>query len=120
MVGPVDGLVTAAGAANPEAAMQLLAALAMPRPRPPGRSARAPCRPNVNADKSQFNDVILKALDVVAASETYNFNYDLATPPAPSEVGLDMFQKFMADPAQDVKALLAETQTAIAAAFANQ
>ena len=42
------------------------------------------------------------------------------TPPAPSEVGLDMFQKFMADPSQDVNALLAETQTAIEAAFANQ
>ena len=47
---------------------------------------------------------------MVAASETYNFNYDLATPPAPSEVGLDMFQKFMADPAQDINALLAETR----------
>jgi multiple sugar transport system substrate-binding protein/raffinose/stachyose/melibiose transport system substrate-binding protein len=120
VVGPVDGLVTAVGANNPEAAMQLLAALATPEAQTAWAVGQGALPPNINADKSQFNEVILKALDVVAASETYNFNYDLATPPAPSEVGLDMFQKFVADPSQDVNALLAETQTAIEAAFANQ
>ena len=79
----------------------------------PGRPAARTSTPT----RAQLNEVIQKALDVVAASPTYNFNYDLATPPAPSEVGLDMFQKFMADPAQDVAALLAETQTAVKAAF---
>ncbi|HZW01403.1 MAG TPA: extracellular solute-binding protein [Candidatus Deferrimicrobium sp.] len=120
VVGPVDGLVSAAGAANPEAAMALIASLATPEAQTAWAVGQGALPPNVNADKAQFNEVILKALDVVAASETYNFNYDLATPPAPSEVGLDMFQKFVADPAQDVNALLAETQTAIEAAFANQ
>jgi len=120
VVGPVDGLVSAAGAKNPEAAMALLAALATPEAQTAWAVGQGALPPNVNADQSQFNEVILKALDVVAASETYNFNYDLATPPAPSEVGLDMFQKFVADPAQDINALLAETQTAVEAAFANQ
>jgi multiple sugar transport system substrate-binding protein/raffinose/stachyose/melibiose transport system substrate-binding protein len=119
VVGPVDGLVTAAGAANPAGAMALLAALSTPEAQTAWAVGQGALPPNVNADKSQFNEVILKALDVVAASETYNFNYDLATPPAPSEVGLDMFQKFVADPAQDVNALLAETQTAVEAAFAG-
>jgi multiple sugar transport system substrate-binding protein/raffinose/stachyose/melibiose transport system substrate-binding protein len=120
VVGPVDGLVSATGAKNPEAAMQLLAALATPEAQTAWAVGQGALPPNVNADKSQFNEVILKALDVVAASETYNFNYDLATPPAPSEVGLDMFQKFVADPAQDIEALLTETQAGIEAAFANQ
>jgi len=120
VVGPVDGLVSAAGAANPEGAMQLLAALASPEAQTAWAVGQGALPPNINADKAQFNEVILKALDVVAASETYNFNYDLATPPAPSEVGLDMFQKFVADPGQDINALLTETETAIEAAFANQ
>ena len=64
--------------------------------------------------------MLQKALGVVAASPSFNFNYDLATPPAPSEVGLDMFAKFMSDPAQDVAALLAETETAVKAAFEQQ
>ena len=61
-----------------------------------------------------------KALGIVNAAETYNFNYDLTTPPAPSEVGLDMFQRFLADPGQDIEALMAATQAGMEAAFANQ
>ena len=87
VAGPVDGLVTAANAANPESAAELLAALATPEAQTTWAVGQGAMPPNVNADKSQFNDVILKALDFVAAAETYNFNYDLATPPAPSEVG---------------------------------
>jgi multiple sugar transport system substrate-binding protein/raffinose/stachyose/melibiose transport system substrate-binding protein len=120
VVGPVDGLVSAAAAKNPEAAMQLIAALSTPEAQTAWAVGQGALPPNLNADKSQFNEVIVKALDFVAAAETYNFNYDLATPPAPSEVGLDMFQKFLADPAQDINALLEETQAGVAAAFENQ
>ncbi|HSM34433.1 MAG TPA: extracellular solute-binding protein [Anaerolineae bacterium] len=117
VVGPVDGLVTAANAANPDAAMQLLAALAQPEAQTTWAVGQGAMPPNVNADKTQFNDVILKSLDFVAAAETYNFNYDLATPPAPSEIGLDMFARFMADPSQDIGALLEDVQAQIAPAF---
>lgn len=117
VVGPVDGLVTAANASNPEAAMELMAALAQPGPQTTWAVGQGAMPPNVNADESQFNEVILKALGFVSAAETYNFNYDLATPPAPSEVGLSMFARFMANPSQDVVALLEETQAAIAASF---
>ena len=117
VVGPVDGLVTAANAANPAAAASLMAALASPEAQTTWAVGQGAMPPNVNADKSQFNDVILKALDFVAAADTYNFNYDLATPPAPSEVGLDMFARFMADPGQDINALLEDVQAQVASAF---
>ncbi len=117
VVGPVDGLVTAASAANPEAAAALIGALAQPEAQTTWAVGQGAMPPNVNADMSQFNDVIVKALDFVAAAETYNFNYDLATPPAPSEVGLDMFARFMADPGQDINALLEDVQAQVAAAF---
>lgn len=117
VVGPVDGLVTAAGAANPEAAASLIAALAQPDAQTTWAVGQGAMPPNVNADMSQFNDVIVKALDFVANAETYNFNYDLATPPAPSEVGLDMFARFMADPSQDLMALLEDVQSQVAMAF---
>ena len=117
VVGPVDGLVSAASAANPEAAAALIGALAQPDAQTTWAVGQGAMPPNVNADMSQFNDVIVKALDFVAAAETYNFNYDLATPPAPSEVGLDMFARFMADPGQDINALLEDVQAQIASAF---
>jgi ABC-type glycerol-3-phosphate transport system substrate-binding protein len=119
VVGPVDGMVSAAGASNPEGAMALLSYLSGPEVQTAWAIGQGALAPNVNADTSQFNEVIQKALDVVNAAETFNFNYDLATPPAPSEVGLDMFQRFINDPS-DIEGLLEETQTAVAAAFENQ
>jgi ABC-type glycerol-3-phosphate transport system substrate-binding protein len=119
VVGPVDGMVSAAGASNPEGAMALLAYLSGPEVQTAWAIGQGALAPNVNADTSQFTPVIAKALEVVNAADTFNFNYDLATPPAPSEVGLDMFQRFINDPS-NIEGLLGETQSAIAAAFENQ
>jgi multiple sugar transport system substrate-binding protein/raffinose/stachyose/melibiose transport system substrate-binding protein len=119
VVGPVDGLVTAAAAANQEGAMELLAYLARPDIQAAWAIGYGTMSTNTQADTTDFNDVIKKAMAVSAAAETYNFNYDLATPPAPSEVGLDMFQQFINDPS-DIEGLLARTQEGVAEAFANQ
>ena len=120
VVGPVDGFEVAAEADNIEGAKALLAFLAQPDVQEQWALGQGALPPNVNSDTSGFNDVMKKALEVVAASPSFNFNYDLSTPPAPSEVGLDMFAKFMADPSQDIPALLAETEGLVEAAFAQQ
>ncbi len=120
VVGPVDGFEVAAEADNVEGAKALLAFLAQPDVQTQWALGQGALPPNVNSDTSALNDVMKKALDVVAASPSFNFTYDLSTAPAPSEVGLDMFAKFMADPAQDIPALLAETQSLVKAAFENQ
>jgi len=120
VVGPVDGVVTAAKAKNPDGAMKLLAYLAGPEVQTKWAIAQGAMAPNVNSDTSQFSPVITKALATVAASPSFNFNYDLATPPAVAEVGLDMFQKFLSDPTVDLAALMAETDTTAKAAFATQ
>jgi multiple sugar transport system substrate-binding protein/raffinose/stachyose/melibiose transport system substrate-binding protein len=116
VVGPVDGLVTAAGAANSENAMAMLEFLARPESQAAWSVGQGNMPTNTTSDTTEFNDLIKRAMEIAAASETYNFNYDLATPPAPSEVGLDMFQRFINDQG-DIEGLLAETQTAVAAAF---
>ena len=119
-VGPVDGFEVAADADNIEGAKALLAFLATPDVQTQWAVGQGALPPNVNSDTSALNEILKKALDVVAASPSFNFNYDLATPPAPSEVGLDMFAKFMADPSQDIPALLAETQELVQAEFERQ
>lgn len=120
VVGPVDGFEVAAEADNVEGAKALLAFLATPDVQTQWAVGQGALPPNVNSDTSALNDILKKALDVVAASPSFNFNYDLSTAPAPSEVGLDMFAKFMADPSQDIPALLAETQSLVQAAFEQQ
>jgi multiple sugar transport system substrate-binding protein/raffinose/stachyose/melibiose transport system substrate-binding protein len=116
VVGPVDGLVTAAGAANSENAMAMLEFLARPESQAAWSVGQGNMPTNTTSDTAEFNDLIKRAMEIAAASETYNFNYDLATPPAPSEVGLDMFQRFINDQG-DIEGLLGETQTAVEAAF---
>jgi len=119
VVGPVDGLVTAAGAKNPEAAMELMAFMSRPDVQAAWAAGQGNMSTNTQSDTSSVNAVIAKAMEVAAAADTYNFNYDLATPPAPSEVGLEMFQKFINDPS-NIEGLLEETETAVVAAFENQ
>lgn len=120
VVGPVDGFVTAAKAKNPEGAVKLLAFLATADVQTKWAVGQGALAPNVNADTTQFSPVLQKALGFVAASPSFNFNYDLATPPAVAEAGLDMFAKFMSDPTADLAALMAETDAAAKAAFAQQ
>jgi multiple sugar transport system substrate-binding protein/raffinose/stachyose/melibiose transport system substrate-binding protein len=116
VVGPVDGWVTAAGAANSEAAMEMLAYLSKPEAQLAWSKVQGNIPTNITSDMSQVDNITKRAAEVAAAAETYNFNYDLATPPAPSVVGLNMFQEFLNDPS-DIPGLLERTQTEIAAAF---
>ena len=116
VVGPVDGFVTAAGAQNPEAAQALLAFMSRPDVQVAWAIGQGNMSTNTTSDTSQVNNITQRAMEVAAAAETYNFNYDLATPPAPSVVGLAMFQEFIND-SSDIPGLLERTQTEIAAAF---
>ena len=120
VVGPVDGFAVAAEAKNLEGGKALLAFLTDPEVQTTWALGQGAIPPNVNSDTSALNDVMKKALDVANAASSFNFNYDLSTAPAPSEIGLDMFAKFMADPGQDIAALLAETQSLVQAAFEQQ
>ena len=119
VVGPVDGMVSAAGAKNPEGAMELLAFLSRPDIQSAWAAAQGNMSTNTTSDTSTVSALTAKAMEVAASAETYNFNYDLATPPAPAQVGLAMFQKFIADQS-DIQGLMESTQAEIVSAFENQ
>jgi ABC-type glycerol-3-phosphate transport system substrate-binding protein len=110
VVGPVDGFVMSANAAHPISAQKLLAYLITNTDAQAiwavGQGALSP---NVNVDPSIYNDVMSRAADTVAAADTFAFNYDLATTPPMAEGGLDLFAKFMNDPA-GFQGYLEETQ----------
>ena len=117
VVGPVDALSVSAGGDNPEGAKEVLAFFATPEVQAKWAAGQGALPVNVNAETPD-NPTLVKALELAGAAETYNFNYDLATPPAPSEVGLDMFQKFMHD-SSDIPGLMEETQSGVETAFEN-
>ncbi len=117
-LGPIDGWALSADAANPEGAKALLVHYAQPDNQLKWALEQGALPPNANADTSQLNPVMAKALVEVGKADSYSFNYDLATPPAVAEVGLDMFQAFMDDPSSYAD-LQASAQADATAAFAG-
>ena len=117
-LGPIDGWVVSADAANPEGAFALLEHYATPENQLIWALGQGALPPNSNADTSQLNPVMAKALEEVGKADSYSFNYDLATPPAVAEIGLDMFQAFMDDPSNYAE-LQASAQADAAEAFAG-
>ena len=117
-LGPIDGWALSADAANPEGAKALLVHYAQPDNQLKWALEQGALPPNANADTSQLNPVMAKALVEVGKADSYSFNYDLATPPPVAEVGLDMFQAFMDDPSSYAD-LQASAQADATAAFAG-
>ncbi len=100
VVGPVDGWLISANAENRANAEALVAFLASDADSQAAwAQVQGALSPNVNVDESTYTPVMLRALEAVGAADTFAFNYDLATTPPAAEYGLDMFQRFMADPA---------------------
>lgn len=117
VVGPVDGLLIAANAKNPEGAQKLLAWLISdPAVQAKWAAAQGALSPNVKVDTSTYTPVMQRALAAVNGADAFAFNYDLATPPPVAEVGLNMFAEFMND-SSSIDALMDKTQTAAADAF---
>lgn len=117
-LGPIDGWVVAADAANPEGAFALLEHYARPENQLSWAIGQGALPPNAKADTSQLNPILQKALGEVQQAASYSFNYDLATPPEVAEYGLDMFQAFMDDPA-DYSRIQADAQAGASQAFAG-
>jgi multiple sugar transport system substrate-binding protein/raffinose/stachyose/melibiose transport system substrate-binding protein len=116
VVGPVDGWVMAAEGANTEGAMEMLAYLSTPEAQLAWSQVQGNIPTNTTSDMSQVDNIIKRAAEVAEAAETYNFNYDLATPDAAAVVGLAMFQEFINDQS-DIQGLLERTEAEIAATF---
>lgn len=117
VVGPVDGLVVSANAANPEGAEKLVNFMVSnPKVQAKWAGIQGALSANVNVDPASYTPVMQRALKTVADAQAFAFNYDLATPPPVAEVGLSMFARFMDDPSQ-VDAILEQVTGDAAKAF---
>jgi len=109
VVGPVDGFVISANAANPEGAEKFLNFVVSDTGiQTKWASSRGALSANVGIDPSIYTPVMQKAAKAVADADAFVFNYDLSTPPPVAEVGLSMFSRFMDDPSK-VDAILDQT-----------
>lgn len=115
-LGPVDGWVTSTKAKNSAGAMALLQCLAGADVQKIMAVDEGALAANSTTDLSQQSAVMQAASKQVASAAAFVFNYDLATPPAASALGLDMMVQFIAQP-NSANKLLAKVQTKIAATF---
>lgn len=119
VVGPVDGLVISANAANPEGAEKLLNFMISDTDvQAKWAGIQGALSANVNVDSSAYTPVMQDALEAVAEADAFVFNYDLSTPPPVAEVGLSMFARFMDDPSK-VDAILDQAAEDAEKAFAE-
>lgn len=98
-LGPVDGWIVPAKGANSESTDQVLACLASADAQRTMALTAGGLAPNVDADMSEQNQVMQNAAKIVAETPSFNFNYDLATPPEVSSEGLNMLAMFVDSPA---------------------
>ena len=117
-LGPIDGFVIPAEAANPAAAKAFVTYLTDPEVQLTFALGAGNLAPSVQADTSQYDSVTTAIAGEIAGDDVFAFNYDLATPPPVAEVGLNSFSEFMNNPG-DYMAMLARVQEDAAAAFAE-
>ena len=117
-LGPIDGFVVPADAANPEAAKAFVTYLTDPKVQLAFALGAGNLAPSLMADTSQYDVVTAAIAGEIAGDDIFAFNYDLATPPPVAEVGLNAFSEFMNSP-DDYMAMLERVQEDAAAAFAE-
>ncbi len=94
-LGPVDGVILAKDAPNPAGAQVVLEYLAdVDFQQALSRDSGA-LAPNVNVPASQYTELQRSIMAEIRKAPYWAFNYDLATPPAVAEVGLDSFRDFL-------------------------
>ncbi len=104
-LGPIDGLVLpkkASNKAGAKVAMVYLADVDAQQAISRGSGALAP---NKRISRGFYSDIQQRVLDDTASSPFFAFNYDLSTPPAVAELGLNAFSEFLAFPKAYVKIL---------------
>jgi len=113
-LGPID-VLAAAKAGNVQAAQQALpyfAATGLQEAMSAGSGALAPSQ---EVPLAFYSPLKRRIAAVVRAAPVWAFNYDLATPPAVAEVGLDAFLAFVSQP-RNLPAILADAQAKAQAA----
>lgn len=98
-LGGIDGLVLPRRAINPVGAKKVLAHLADVEAQTAFSVGSGALAPNQQVPLASYNVLQKRAIDEIARSPVFAFNFDLSTPPAVAELGLNAFSEFLAFPA---------------------
>jgi multiple sugar transport system substrate-binding protein/raffinose/stachyose/melibiose transport system substrate-binding protein len=97
-LGPIDGLVLPKMATSVAGAKQVLEYLAGVAPQQAFSRGSGGLAPNRQVPADFYSDIQRRVQADINRSPYFAFNYDLATPPAVAELGLNAFSEFLAFP----------------------
>ena len=97
-LGPIDGLVVPKKALNLEGAKHALVYLSGVEAQQAISRGSGALAPNIQVPREFYSDIQHRVVIAIERSAHFAFNYDLATPPAVSDLGLAAFSEFLAFP----------------------
>ncbi|MDP1524209.1 MAG: extracellular solute-binding protein [Rhodocyclaceae bacterium] len=113
-LGPIDGLIMPKRSANRQCAREAMIHLAGIEAQQAFSKGSGALAPNLQVPATAYSDIQLRVRQEIERSPTFAFNFDLSTPPAVAEVGLNAFSEFLAFPAaypQILKKLADDAET---------
>jgi ABC-type glycerol-3-phosphate transport system substrate-binding protein len=118
-VGPIDGLVLSRGSANLEFAKTVLIYFSEIEPQQRGSEGSGGLAPSLQVPRSFYSSFKQRIIAEIESAPFWAFNYDLATPPAVAEQGMDSFNELIEFPDQHL-AILENLQTEVQTLFEEQ
>ncbi|MCF8167367.1 MAG: extracellular solute-binding protein [Rhodoferax sp.] len=97
-LGPIDGVVLPKRAANPAGAKAVMAYLSDMEAQQAISRGSGALAPNLLVPVDFYSPIQQRVREAVSKSPYFAFNYDLSTPPAVAELGLNAFSEFLAFP----------------------
>jgi len=115
-VGPIDGLVLSRGSANPEFAGTVLVYFSEIEPQQRMSEGSGGLAPSLQVPRAFYSPFKQRLIEEIESTPYWAFNYDLATPPAVAEQGMDSFNELVEFPDQH-KAILENLQAEVQVLF---
>lgn len=99
-LGPIDGIVLTRSSANHRFAKRVLAYFAELKPQQEMSKGSGALAPSLQVPRSFYSPFKQRLLAERESARVWMFNYDLATPPAVADRGMDSFNELIAFPNQ--------------------
>jgi multiple sugar transport system substrate-binding protein/raffinose/stachyose/melibiose transport system substrate-binding protein len=99
-LGPIDGIIVPRKAVNKDGAKEALAFLTDAAPQQAMSKGSGALAPSIAVPQSFYSDIQQRVLKEISQSSHFAFNYDLSTPPAIADLGLNAFTELIEFPAE--------------------
>jgi ABC-type glycerol-3-phosphate transport system substrate-binding protein len=111
-LGPIDGVLVSQTSSPPPGIKNILTRLAQSEPQTAFNLAAGSIAPHRDVPEEAYSPLQQEIIRIIERSDLWAFNFDLATPPAKAQIGLEYLMDFLEAPT-DYPQLLADWEAAV-------